>query len=103
MPPLTDGRQAASLPTWQFWVLVLLVFPVASLVLLLGGGALGVPPALTGVGTVAVVGALLSQERAIRRMQPRWRVAWAAAGCVITVAVTEVAAVGLFFALLNSW
>jgi hypothetical protein len=83
---LTDGRQAPWLPTYHFWVLALLLLPVASIgVFATFMGASAEEPsgdtAQVAIGTPIVLSTLiLAHERAVRRM-PAWRRAvWSVVG-----------------------
>jgi hypothetical protein len=90
---LTDGRQAPWLPTYHFWVLALLLLPLASIgVYAIFTVASAEAPndgaALGAIGTTIVLSTLLlAHERAVRRM-PAWRRAvWSVAGGLLVASL----------------
>jgi len=100
---LTDGRQAPGAPTWHYWMLVLLLLPGAGTVLVFAGEANGVSYGLTVPGIAAVTGVLLAYERAVRRMPPGRRIAWAVVGGVLAAALAAAASLALLVILVLSW
>ncbi len=54
-----------------YWLLVLLVLPVASVALLVGFDEVGVSPVVATLATVACDGVIVAYERALRRFHVR--------------------------------
>lgn len=88
------------MPTWRFWLLTLVGFPVAGVALALAVSAAGAQFALAALAVLALEGKLLTYERNIRRMSRRRSAFWVVVGCVTTAAAAALGASVLFFALL---
>ncbi len=89
MEQLTNGRQASILPTWRYWIGVLLLLPAAlaapAAVIFLGSGEAGWAwVAAFVVAGLGVAGFL--QERRVRIMSAGRRAAWVALGLVVGAA-----------------
>ena len=100
MPKSTHDRIEPTMPTWRFWLLTLIGFPVAGVALALAVSAAGPQFALAALAVLALEGKLLTYERNIRRMSKRRRAFWVVVGCVTTAAVAALGASVLFFILL---
>ncbi len=103
MPTLTDGRQEPREPTWHFWVLALLVLPLASIAVF-AMFALASDLFLIAEATCIVLSALLlAQERAVRRMPPWRRAVWSVVGGLLVASVDWVILVAFFYYAISAW
>ena len=93
-------------PTWRFWLLTVLGFPVAGIAVLFGIvvlfalSAVRAPVGLAALGLLALEGWLLTHERTVRHMAQRRRAVWVVIGCLTTAAIGALGGTVLFFALL---
>jgi len=87
-------------PTWRFWLLTLVGFPVAGAALIFAAGAYRAPFGLVALGVLVIEARVLTHERAVSRMSPRRRAVWVVVGCLITAAIGALGGTVLFFALL---
>jgi len=87
-------------PTWRFWFLTVLAFPVAGFAVLYAVFAVRAPVPLAALGLLALEGWLLTRERTVRHMAQRRRNIWVAIGCTTTAVVATIGVVVLFFAAL---
>ncbi len=106
---LTDGQQAPYEPTWRFWLLALLVLPVASVVvyamfMLASANEPADELSLVAAGTPIMLSALLlTQERAVRCM-PVWRRAvWSVVGGLVVAMVDYMIFVAYLYYAISAW
>ncbi len=107
MDQLTDGRQAPLLPTWRYWVIVLLACPVALAVpagyLIAGIGPGVVWPVPTVLAALGATTVAVLRERRVRAMSAGWRAGWVAVGLTLGGALACVIAVAAFIAAVLTW
>ncbi len=97
--PQIDGVEPPA-PTWRFWLLTVLAFPVSGTAVLYAVFAVRAPVPLAALGLLALEGWLLTHERTVRHMTQRRRTVWVAIGCTTTAIIAALGAVILFFAAL---
>ena len=87
-------------PTWRFWLLTALGFPVAGIAVLFAVSAVRAPFGLAALALLALEGWLLTHERTVRHMAQRRRAVWVVIGCLTTAAIGALGGTVLYFALL---
>ena len=87
-------------PTWRFWLLTVLGFPVAGIAVLFAVSAVRAQFGLAALGLLALEGWLLTHERTVRHMAQRRRAVWVVIGCTTTAIIAALGASVLFFAAL---
>ncbi len=89
-------------PTWRFWLLTVVGFPVAGIAVLFAVIAVRgpIPLGLAALGLLALEGWLLTHERTVRHMAQRRRTVWVVIGCTTTAVIAALGASALFFAAL---
>ena len=86
-------------PTWRFWLLTVLAFPVAGIAVLFAASAFRAS-FVAALGLLALEGWLLTHERTVRHMAQRRRAVWVVIGCTTTAIIAALGASVLFFAAL---
>ena len=84
-------------PTWRFWLLTVLGFPVAGIAVLFAVSAVRAPVGPAALGLLALEGWLLTHERTVRHMAQRRRAVWVVIGCTTTAIIATLGASVLFF------